>query len=111
VLFLGRQDSPAALVLGMATIPVAVSLVLVTLLLPAAAAFDPDGGVRDWLRATVALAAAHPLGALVLLAIAVAFGLTCVLLPTVVPFFGMSLPVWLGLVTARRPSQVPGSEH
>lgn len=110
VLFLGQQDSPVAFVLGMATIPVASALALIALMLPAAAASDHDGTMRGWSRAAARAAAARPLGSLVLLAIVAAFGLTCVVLPTIVPFFGASLPVWLGLVTARSATHT-GSER
>jgi uncharacterized membrane protein YesL len=100
VLFLGSQDTPVAFLFGMATIPVAAAVALVVLMLPAAAAWHRDASMGDWLRTAAGLAVARPLGSLVLLVIVTAFGLTCVVLPTIVPFFGISLPVWLGLVTA-----------
>lgn len=102
VLFLGSQDTPVAFLFGMATVPVAAAVALVVLMLPAAAAEDRDASMGRWLRAAAGLAAARPWGSLALLAIVAAFGLTCAVLPTIVPFFGISLPVWLGLVTARR---------
>ncbi|MPZ25002.1 MAG: hypothetical protein GEV12_00745 [Micromonosporaceae bacterium] len=102
LLFLGSQDTPVAFLFGMATIPVAAAVALVVLMLPAAAAFDRDASMGEWLRAAAGLAVARPLGSLVLLVVVAGFGLTCAVLPTIVPFFGISLPVWLGLVTAGR---------
>jgi uncharacterized membrane protein YesL len=102
LLFLGSREAPVAYLFAMATIPVAAALTLVFLMLPAAAAADRDASMREWLRSAVRLAVARPLGSLALLAIVAAFALTCVVLPTIVPFFGISLPVWLGLVTAGR---------
>ncbi|HEY8471133.1 MAG TPA: hypothetical protein VIL37_00655 [Natronosporangium sp.] len=102
LLFLGSQDTPVAFLFGAATIPVAAGVALVALMLPAAAAIEPDARMRQWLRGAVALAAARPLRSLLLLAIVAAFGATCTLLPTIVPFFGVSLPVWLALETATR---------
>ncbi|NED94314.1 hypothetical protein G1H11_03210 [Phytoactinopolyspora alkaliphila] len=101
LIFLGSREAPVAFLFGMATIPLAATLLLVVLMLPAAASADRDATMRVWLRGAVVLAAQRPLASLVLLAIVVAFGLTCVLLPTIVPFLGISLPVWLGLTTAR----------
>jgi uncharacterized membrane protein YesL len=101
LIFLGSRDTPVAFLFGMATIPLAATLLLIVLMLPVAASWDRDGTMREWLRGAVVLAAQRPLASLVLLAIVVAFGLTCVILPTIVPFLGISLPVWLALVTSR----------
>lgn len=102
VLFLGSQDGPVAYLFAMATVPVAAALALIIVMLPAAAARAPDRGMREWLSALATLAAARPASSVILVVIVGAFGLTCVLLPTIVPFFGLSLPVWLGLITAER---------
>lgn len=100
MLFLGRQETPVAFVFGMATVPFAVAGMLVACYLPVAAALQRDAGTRDWMRGAVALAAERPVRSLLLAAVVAAFSLTCVLAPTIVPFFGLSLPVWLALVTA-----------
>lgn len=100
VLFLGTQDTPVAFLFGAATVPAAAAA-LVVLMLSAATAVDREASMRQWLRTATALAAARPLSSLVLLVIVAGFRVTCVLLPTIVPFFGVSLPVWLGLETAR----------
>ncbi|NEE01914.1 hypothetical protein [Phytoactinopolyspora halotolerans] len=98
LLFLGTRESPAAFLLATAMLPVAGALLLLALMLPAAASRDRDATTAQWLRAVVALGAQRPISSLVLLSIVAAFGLTCVLLPTIVPFLGISLPVWLALV-------------
>jgi uncharacterized membrane protein YesL len=102
LIFLGSRDTPVAFLFGMATIPLAATLLLIVLMLPVAASLERDGTMREWLRGAVVLAVQRPVASLVLLVIVVAFGLTCVLLPTIVPFLGISLPVWLALVTARQ---------
>jgi uncharacterized membrane protein YesL len=104
--FLGRQLSPAAggagpvaLVLAAATVPVALAVLLLLLALPVAAARSPSATRRQWLLEAGYLVARRPVQALLLLALVVSFGLTCYLLPTLVPFFALSLPVYLALVT------------
>ncbi|WP_104165480.1 DUF624 domain-containing protein [Cryobacterium sp. N22] len=107
--FLGQQlsaagagASPVALVLAAATVPVALAVTLLLLALPVAAARSREGTARQWLVEAGYLIARRPVQALLLLAIVVIFFLTCYLLPTLVPFFGLSLPVYLALVTLGR---------
>lgn len=107
VIFLGTRDTPVAFLFGAATVPFAVALVLVATLLPAVAARRPDGTMRDWSRMAVVVAASRPVASLGLAAVVVAFGLTCVLLPTIVPFLAGSVPVWLGLAAAGGASVSP----
>jgi uncharacterized membrane protein YesL len=106
MLFLRTQNTPIAFLFGMATVPVAVAAAMLALYLTVAAALAPDESMRGWIRAAVALAAARPVGSLLLVALSGAVVMTCVLLPTIAPFFGFSVPIWLALVTARasRPS-------
>lgn len=99
VIFLGTRDTPVAFLFGMATVPFAAAFALVTIMLPVAAATEPDASMREWLRQAVTLAVRRPLASVVLLVIVTAFGLTCVLVPTIVPFFGMSVPIWLAIAT------------
>lgn len=102
IVFLGDQQSTVAWLFGMATLPVTAAFVLIVVLLPAAAGLDRDGTVRDWLRASVSTAAHRPLASIALVVLVIAFALTCVLLPTIAPFFGLSVPAWLGLTTTNR---------
>lgn len=102
LLFLGRQHSPVALVLAMASIPVVVAFGLAVLTAPAMSARLPEATMRQWLVTGIAVAGRRPFASLVLVAIVGAFGATCVLLPTIAPFLGVSVPVWLGLVTVER---------
>lgn len=104
LLFLRTQQTPVALLFAAATVPVAAALALLVLMLPAAAAREPDAAMRRWLYTAAGLAVARPLWSLVLLVIVAGFAATATVLPTIVPFFGISLPVWLGLETARRAS-------
>jgi uncharacterized membrane protein YesL len=101
--FLWRQltdgTSPIALLLAAGTVPVAVAVALVLLALPVAAARTPDASAKAWLVEAGYLIARRPMRAAVLLVITVAFALTCYLLPTAVPFFGLSVPVYLALVS------------
>lgn len=102
LLFLGDQGTSAAYLLGMATVPVAAMLVLVVVMLPAAAVQMPDGTAGEWLRLALSLGVRGPVVSLALVVVVIGFLLTCVLLPTMAPFFGLSLPAWLGLKTVRR---------
>jgi uncharacterized membrane protein YesL len=101
--FLWRQltggTSPIALLLAAGTVPVAVAVALVLLALPVAAARAPDASAKAWLMEAGYLIARRPMRAAILLVITVAFALTCYLLPTAVPFFGLSVPVYLALVS------------
>ena len=107
--FLGQQlsaagagASPVALVLAAATVPVALAVTLLLLALPVAAARSREGTRRQWLLEAGYLIARRPVQALIMLAIVLVFVLTCYLLPTLVPFFGLSLPVYLALATLGR---------
>lgn len=102
LVFLGTRDTPVAFLFGMATVPFAAAFLLLLLGLPVAVAAAPEGSLPDWLRTSAATVAARPVASLILLAIVVAFGLTMVLVPTLAPFFGLSVPVWLALVTYAR---------
>ncbi|GIJ00584.1 putative membrane protein YesL [Sediminihabitans luteus] len=101
VLFLVAQLSTpsagAAVVLGGATVPVVCVVALVLLLVPVAVAGDPDGDVRTWLRGAAGLAARRPLRVVGTLALGGLVAATCVALPTLAPFFLMSLPLDLAL--------------
>ncbi|PXA67250.1 DUF624 domain-containing protein [Cryobacterium arcticum] len=107
--FLGQQlsaaeagASPVALILAAAAVPVAVAVTLLLLALPVAGAKSPDATARQWLVESGYLIARRPIQALLLLATVAFFVLTCYLLPTLVPFFGLSLPVYLAIVTLGR---------
>ena len=93
-----------ALALGAASIPVAVSVGLMLLALPVAASRNRDGTVRHWLLEAGYLVTTRPLQATVLLALSSAVTITLVLVPTIIPFFGISVPVYLALVSLGAPS-------
>lgn len=102
-LFLWRQvngdTSPMALLLAAATIPLDIAVALLLLAFPVAAARAPDDDTKAWLIGAGYLVARRPVRASMLLVIVMAFTLTCYLLPTVVPFFALSVPVYLALVS------------
>ena len=96
---LNRESSMAIVVLG-AMVPVTVLLLLVLVHFPAAAAWDPDGTTTDWLRGSLALSLASPLRSLAVCVVVVTWIALCLLLPTIVPFFGLSVPALVGLLSA-----------
>ncbi len=87
------------MLLAAATLPVAVVAGLFLLAVPTAATLTPDGDARVWLRAAARLIFAAPVRSILCLAISVAFLLTCLLLPTILPFVGLSVPCYLALIT------------
>jgi uncharacterized membrane protein YesL len=101
--FLWRQltggTSPIALLLAAGTIPLDIAVALLLLAFPVAAAHSRDDSAKTWLVEAGYLIMRRPARATVLLLITIAFTLTCYLLPTVVPFFGLSVPVYLALVS------------
>ena len=64
-LFLLSRETPLAIVLLGAMVPVTVLLLLVLVHFPAAVAWEPDGVARTWLRTSLALSLASPLRSLV----------------------------------------------
>ena len=91
------RGSTLAIVLLAATVPVALAIGLILVTLPVAAARDRDARARTWLLGAGARVAAHPLRAALLLLAVVTFGLCCYLVPTLLPFFGASLPAYLAV--------------
>ncbi|CAM3490137.1 DUF624 domain-containing protein [Occultella aeris] len=90
---------PFALVLVPATVVVGSAILLLLLGLPVAAARSRDAGPKRWLVEAGYLVARRPVRALALLLIVAAFAFTCGLLPTIVPFLGLSVPVYLAHVS------------
>ncbi len=111
ILFLWAQvtegTSGLALAIGAATIPVAISVAMMLLAVPVAASRNQDGTVREWLIEAGYLVTRRPFRATVLLALTIAFALTCILLPTIIPFFGLSVPVYLALTSLGGPTPPP----
>lgn|GEM_PF-5788986 len=104
--FLWRQlsggtggTSGLALLLAAGTVPVDLSVALLLLAWPVAATRTPEGSAKAWAVEAGYLIARRPARAAVLLFITVSFGLTCLFLPTAVPFFGLSVPMYLALVS------------
>jgi len=102
-----EQGSAIATALLAATAPVALALGLLLLALPASAALQPDASARAWLVGAGALVARRPFTALLLLIGEVTFALLCYLFPTLLPFFGASLPAYLALLVWRRAGLQP----
>ena len=99
-LFLLNRESAMAIVVLGAMVPVTVLLLLLLVHFPAAVAWDPDGTATDWLRGSLALSLASPLRSLSVCVVVVTWIALCLLLPTIVPFFGLSVPALVGLLSA-----------
>ncbi len=99
-LFLLSRESPLAIVMLGAVVPVTVVMLLVLVHFPAAVAGNPEGGTADWLRGAFALSVARPIRSLGVCVVVVTWLAFCLLLPTVIPFFGISVPVLVGLISA-----------
>lgn len=102
--------SGVALAVAAASIPVAVAVALFLLALPVAASRNRDGTAREWLIEAGYLITTRPVRALVLLVLTGALVSTYLLLPTLVPFFGLSVPVYLALVSLGSPPAANPSE-
>lgn len=108
-LFLLNQESPVALVLLGALIPLTLVLLLVLVHFPAAVAGHTAGAPREWLRAAFMLSLARPLRSLGVCVLVITWGAFCLLLPTIIPFFGLSVPVLVGLLSANNQVRRVGS--
>lgn len=102
-LFLWNQltqgTSGLGLAAGAASVPVAVTVALLLLAFPVAASRNRDGTAGQWLIEAAHLVITRPVRAASLLVLTVAILFTCVLVPTIIPFFGISVPVYLALVS------------
>ena len=99
-LFLLSRESPLAIVMLGALVPVALVVLLMLVHFPAAVAGDPEGAAKAWLRTSFVLSLVRPLRALAVCVVVVTWGAFCLLLPTVIPFLGISVPVFVGLISA-----------
>lgn len=91
--------SGVALAIGAASVPVAISVILMLLAIPVAASRNKDGTAREWIVESVYLLVRRPIQAAFLLILTGATLFTCVLLPTIAPFLGISLPAYLALIS------------
>ncbi|PFG32362.1 putative membrane protein YesL [Sanguibacter antarcticus] len=89
--------SGLAIAVGGASIPVAVSVVVILLVLPVAVCRNRDGTMKQWLAEAGFLAITHPVQTTVQLILAAVVLATLGLVPSMLPFFGISLPVYLVL--------------
>lgn len=96
---LTTNSQSLAVAFAAAAIPVAAVLLLGLLAVPIAAARLPQARMREWLLVAGHLIAAQGLRSLFLLVLTLAFLATCLLLPTVLPFFGYSIPLYFALIT------------
>ncbi len=96
-LAVGGAPQPVILVAA-AVIPIGAVVSLVLLSIPVAAAQHRDGTARQWLRAAVGLVVGRPLASLGMLVVFATVLLACVALPTLVPFAGMSVPIYAAVV-------------
>ena len=96
--------SGLGLAVGAASVPVAIAVALVLLAFPVAAAHNREGTTKQWLAEAGFLVTSRPLQATGLLLLTAAIGTTLTLLPAMAPFFGLSLPLYLALVSLVGPS-------
>lgn len=96
---LSSGSASLAVLFAAAAIPVAIVVGMALLAIPVAAARNRDGSMREWLSLAGHLIAVMPLRSLFLLAFTVAFLVTCLLLPTVLPFVGVSVPIFFAIIT------------
>ncbi|PFG19596.1 DUF624 domain-containing protein [Serinibacter salmoneus] len=95
----GQEGSQPAVLLAGATVPVALVVLLLGLLVPVASALEPQASMREWSRVAVELVMRAPLRALLVLILAVAVVGACVVLWTLGPFLVLSLPIYLAVLT------------
>ncbi|MEO5781526.1 DUF624 domain-containing protein [Arthrobacter oryzae] len=96
-LTVGGAPQPVILV-SAAVIPIGAVVSLVLLSIPVAAAQHRDETARHWIRAAVGLVVAKPLASLGILVVLLTVLLACIALPTLVPFAGMSVPIYAAIV-------------
>lgn len=102
IVFLTTRDSPVAVLLIAATVPLAAMFCLVLIHVPAAAALAPDQRARGWALGAVRLVVAAPGRSLAVLMISATWLTLCTIAWTLVPFLAVSVPVYAGLVASRR---------
>lgn len=94
----GDGGPQTALLFAAAVIPVGAVFSLVLLSIPVAAAQQRDGTSRQWIRAGATLLVTRPLQSLGMMVVLLTALLGCLALPTLVPFAGMSVPIYLAVV-------------
>lgn len=99
--FLSNRGGAWATTLAAAMLPVAAVLLMIATYLPAASAVDRDAGSRRWLRHAASLMFLSPLRSIGLLVVVVTWLVLCLVVPTIFPFLGLSVPAFLGLLSAR----------
>jgi uncharacterized membrane protein YesL len=100
--YLSSRDGPVVALLAAALVPVCLLLLAVVVHLPAASALDPGGGARAWVVGAVRIVVLAPLDAVLAVVASVTWLALCLVVPTLVPFLGLSVPAFAGLVAARR---------
>ncbi len=94
----GDGGPQPAIIFSAAVVPIGAVISLVLLSVPVAAAQHRNGTPRQWIRAAAALLVAKPLASLEMLVVLVTVLLSCVVLPTLIPFIGISVPIYLGVI-------------
>lgn len=89
--------STLAIVFAAAAIPVGVIFMLMLLAVPVAASRLPEASRGEWMQEVAQLLLRYPVRSAAMLLIGIAVTVGCVLLPTLIPFVALSLPVYAGL--------------
>lgn len=96
-LTVGGAPQPVILI-SAAVIPIGAVVSLVLLSVPVAAAQHRDATAGQWIRAAVGLVVAKPLASLGMLVVLATVLLACIALPTLMPFAGMSVPIYAAVL-------------
>ncbi len=103
----GAGGPQPAIIFSAAVIPIGAVVSLALFAIPVAAAQERDGTARQWIRTAVTLLIARPLQSLEMLVVLATVLLICVALPTLIPFVGISVPIYLGVILWGTPRDSP----
>lgn len=104
-----KNGSQIAILFSAAVIPVGVLVTLLLLAIPVAAGQQSDATAREWIRAAFALFLTKPFQSLKVLVVLATVLISCVALPTLIPFISISIPTYLAAILWSAP--VGGSQQ
>lgn len=99
--FLTSRATPTAAIMAAAMFPVLLLAVAWVIHLPAAVGASAEGSRREWTVTTTYLLVRSPLRASAALVATLTCWALCSVLPTLIPFVGLSIPAYCGLVSSR----------
>ncbi|MEV8268389.1 DUF624 domain-containing protein [Microbacterium sp. NPDC076911] len=90
-------SSTLVIVFAAAAVPIGVVFLLMLLAVPVAASRLADETRREWMNEVGNMLLRHPGRSFAMLVVGAAITVGCALLPTLIPFVALSLPVYAGL--------------